>query len=159
MEEEEVPDDFPCAVGLCDPPNRVVMPQSGCDSCMEEVQNASSLPPEAALNDHVADIDRGFAEQWDAVVAGANFMNGGGDQNLDDAAQKQADLVEAPVPGIHYFCCFYTRRGRCRYGQTCSYAHNRHHELHLIQQNGIAIFCKRLARYGHCRHFEAGRHP
>ena len=79
--------------------------------------------------------------------------------HTDVLLRQESEPPYAPPPGVHYFCCFFSRRRWCRYGDRCIYTHNNQAELQMLRHNGILVLCERMARFGECKHRASGRHP
>ena len=73
--------------------------------------------------------------------------------------KKQGKGAQDPT-GVLSFCCFFSRRNRCRYGNACRFNHQ---YLTPVQQvavaNGGLIYqCDRITNKGTCKHRDTNEH-
>ena len=75
------------------------------------------------------------------------------------ALQAQVANLAAQTGGPA-FCCFYSRKGHCRFGQGCRYLHDRAARIaNIIQHHpGVPCVCDRVMSRGYCRH-QGPHHP
>ena len=73
--------------------------------------------------------------------------------------KKQGKSAQDPA-GVLSFCCFFSRRNRCRYGNYCRFNHQ---YLTPVQQvavanGGLVYQCDRFTNKGTCKHRDLNEH-